>query len=194
MGPPFNYIRISPLLLWRSAIRWRRLHQSCKRLRSATSGASLLNSKSLITASLMLSLIYMRRRSCWWSWVYWKQMLYLGCLLPLVNLPLPRLSDAHISSLNAPCSSDEISAIIASRRPTCPNPPTFSDDLLLANISLLPKPNKDQTLPQNFCPISIINNGLKLFGRLLADCLSKVLTSLISPDQTGYIPTRQKNR
>lgn len=40
-------------------------------------------------------------------------------------------------------------------------------------------------------PISIINNDLKLFGHLLADRLAKVITSLISPDQMGLIPTRQ---
>lgn len=65
------------------------------------------------------------------------------------------------------------------------------DDMLLAKMSLLPKPNKDHTLPQNFRPISVINNDLKLFDRLLADRLAKIITSLISPDQMGFIPSSQ---
>lgn len=72
---------------------------------------------------------------------------------------------------------------------------TFPDDMLMDNMSLIPKLNKNHTLPQNYRPISVINNDLKLFGRLLADRLSNIITSLISSgsDQTGFIPTRQIN-
>lgn len=58
-------------------------------------------------------------------------------------------------------------------------------------MSLIPKPGKDHTLSQNFHPISVINNDLKIFDRILADRLALVITSLISPCQTGFIPTRQ---
>lgn len=68
---------------------------------------------------------------------------------------------------------------------------TFPGDMLMANMSLIPKPNKDHTLPQNYHPISVINNNLKIFGHLLTDRLSSIITSLISPDQTRFIPTRQ---
>ena len=61
----------------------------------------------------------------------------------------------------------------------------------LANLSLIPKPNKDHTLPQNFCPISVLNNDLKFLGRLLADRLEKVIPPLIHADQTGFMPGRQ---
>lgn len=63
--------------------------------------------------------------------------------------------------------------------------------MLLANMSLIPKPNKDHTHPQNYRPISFINNDLIFFGHLLADRLSSIITTLIFPDQTGFIPSRQ---
>lgn len=68
---------------------------------------------------------------------------------------------------------------------------TSSEDMFMVNMSLIPKLNKDHSLPQNYCPISVINNYLKLFGRLLADRLSLIIPTLVSPDQTDFIPTRQ---
>lgn len=50
---------------------------------------------------------------------------------------------------------------------------------------------KDHTFPQNYHPISGINNDMKLFGRPLADKLSIIIPMLISPDQTDFISTRQ---
>lgn len=35
------------------------------------------------------------------------------------------------------------------------------------------------------------NNDIKILGRLLADHLSPIISSLIGPEQTGFIPTRQ---
>lgn len=35
--------------------------------------------------------------------------------------------------------------------------------MLLANMSLFPKPQKDHALPQNYRPISVINNDLNFF-------------------------------
>lgn len=63
--------------------------------------------------------------------------------------------------------------------------------MLLANLSLIPKPFKDHSLPQNYRPILVLNNDLKNFGRLLSDRLATVITNLIHIDQTGFIPNRQ---
>lgn len=63
--------------------------------------------------------------------------------------------------------------------------------MLLANLSLIPKPFKDHSLPQNYRPILVLNNDLKIFGRLLSDRLATVITNLIHIDQTGFIPNRQ---
>lgn len=57
-------------------------------------------------------------------------------------------------------------------------------------MSLIPKPNKNHTLPQNYRPISVINNDLKIFSRILADRLANIIPSLISPYQSGFIPHR----
>lgn len=61
--------------------------------------------------------------------------------------------------------------------------------MLLANMSLLPKPHKDHSLPQKNLPISAIND-LKIFGCLLADRIAGVITPLVHPHQTGFIPGR----
>lgn len=66
----------------------------------------------------------------------------------------------------------------------------FPEEILLANLSLIPKPLKDHTLTQNFRPISVLNNDLKIFGRMLADRLEAVITNLMLTDQTGFIPGR----
>lgn len=67
----------------------------------------------------------------------------------------------------------------------------FPDEMLLANLSLILKPLKDHTLPQHFCPILVLNNDLKIFGRLLADRIAAVATTLIHTGQIGFIPGRQ---
>lgn len=134
------------------------------------------------------------------------------------NLTLPTLSMKQLEALNAPCTETEITAIIKSlKTSTAPGPDGYSTsyykkfshilspklatlynhilrgnnfpaEMLLANMSLIHKPHKDHSLPQNFRPILVINNDLKIFGRLLADRLSSVITTLISPDQTEFIP------
>lgn len=55
-------------------------------------------------------------------------------------------------------------------------------------MSLIPKSHKDHTLPQNFRPISVLNNDLKIFGCMLADRLATVVTSLV---HTGFLLDRQ---
>lgn len=137
------------------------------------------------------------------------------------DLALPTLSDQQLETLNVPCTTSEMADIIKSlKSSTAPGPDgytttyfkkfcstftpklvtlykhilkghNFPPEMLLANMSLIPKPHKDHSIPQNFHPISVINNDLKIFSRLLADRLASVITSLISPNQTGFIPGRQ---
>lgn len=59
----------------------------------------------------------------------------------------------------------------------------FPEEMLLANMSLIPKPGKDHSLPAKFRSISVINNDLKIFSRLLANKLAAVIPTLISPYQ-----------
>ena len=139
----------------------------------------------------------------------------------LDEIQLPTLSSKQSEALNAPCTEIEVIKIIGSlKTSTAPGPDGFSSsyykkfasvliphlvklfnhvlqdnqfpsEMLLANMSLLPKPNKDHSSPQNFRPISIIDNDLKIFGKILADRLASVISPLIHPDQTGFIPDRQ---
>ena len=60
-----------------------------------------------------------------------------------------------------------------------------------ATISLIPKPNKDPTLPSNYRPISLINVDIKIISKVLAHRIEKIIPLIIHPDQTGFIKGRQ---
>lgn len=136
------------------------------------------------------------------------------------DLPLPSLTPSQLETLNHPIFLTEVLKVISSLKNTSsPGPDGFSatyykkfsaqlsprlvwlfnsvlkggsfpEEMLLAKMSLIPKPNRDHTLPQNYRSISVINNDLKIFGRILADRLGSVISSLISPYQSGFIPHR----
>lgn len=65
------------------------------------------------------------------------------------------------------------------------------EEMLHDNMILISKPNKDQSVPQNYRLILVLNNDLKNLGRLLADRLVSIISSLVAPEQTGFIPSRQ---
>lgn len=136
------------------------------------------------------------------------------------NIPLPSLSPTQIEKLNAPITTSEVLKVIKTLKiGSAPGPDGFSaiyykkfanllspslvqlfnwvlqggrfpDEMLLANMSLIPKPNKNHLFPQNYRPISVMNNNLKFFSRILADRLASIISSLISPFQSGFIPHR----
>ena len=57
-------------------------------------------------------------------------------------------------------------------------------------ISLIPKKDKDKTLLENLTPISLLNVDYKLLSKTIAKRLEKVLSTIINPDQTGYVKGR----
>lgn len=59
-----------------------------------------------------------------------------------------------------------------------------------ATISLLLKPNKDPKLPSSYRPISLINADIKIITKALTSRFEKVISSIIHPDQTGFIKGR----
>lgn len=57
-------------------------------------------------------------------------------------------------------------------------------------ITVIPKPGKDPSLPDNYRPIALLNLDYKTFTKILANRLSPLLTTLIHKDQVGFVPTR----
>ena len=57
-------------------------------------------------------------------------------------------------------------------------------------ISLIPKKDKDKKFLKNWRPISLLNNKYKIITKALALRVKKVLPTIISPNQTGYLKGR----
>lgn len=58
------------------------------------------------------------------------------------------------------------------------------------SISLIPKPGKDHLQMSNYRPLSILNTDYKIFVKVLAMRIEKVIPLLIHVDQTGFIKGR----
>lgn len=67
----------------------------------------------------------------------------------------------------------------------------FRTESLTASISMIPKPNTDDTSWANYRPISILNIDIKILAKILSSRLNPIIGSLIHKDQTGFIPSRQ---
>lgn len=135
----------------------------------------------------------------------------------LCKLSLPRLSSDQLKELNAPFSLSEVhSAIDSLPLNKSPGPDgfvreyyrsfkqilsphlvglfngavasaSFPSEMLKALIITLPKPGKDLTEPQNFRPISLLDNDLKLYAKLIARRVNEVLPDFVHPDQSGIM-------
>lgn len=64
-------------------------------------------------------------------------------------------------------------------------------DILVASISVIPKPAKDSLLCASYRPISLLNCDLKLFTKILAERIDSVLQRIIPLDQAGFIGNRE---
>lgn len=67
---------------------------------------------------------------------------------------------------------------------------TLPESRYKAIIVLIPKPRKDPHLPESYRPISLLQTDVKILAKILALDLKKVILSLINPDQTGFMPTK----
>lgn len=67
-------------------------------------------------------------------------------------------------------------------------PQTWSE----AIIFVLHKDEKDPTKCEGYRPISLLGNDLKILTDILAGRMQKTVAKLIKPDQTGFIPFRQR--
>lgn len=66
----------------------------------------------------------------------------------------------------------------------------FPGSLYEANICLLLKKGKEDTEPGSYRPIALLNFDQKSVTKVLANRLGRHISSIIHPDQTGFIPGR----
>ena len=139
----------------------------------------------------------------------------------LEKFNLPRLNQEKIEIMSNPITSTEIEAVIKNlpqnkssgsdgftrevyqtfRQELMPillrllqniaDEGTLPNSFYEATITLIPKPDKDNTKKENYRPILLMNTDAKILNKILASRIQQHIKKLIHHDQVGFIPGMQ---